>query len=114
MKTRLLKIAAAVMVLFFIGTGVSLAKDWRDRGNRRPPGHAYGYYKHKGPPSHYYTPRYSHHKHYNYYRHSRPVIVQKHYYSPPAYYYSPAPSGFYFGMSTYDPGLAFSFGVSGR
>jgi hypothetical protein len=45
------------------------------------------------------------------------VVVQKHYYSPPAYYYyypAPAPSGFYFGVSGYEPGFGFSFGLSGR
>ncbi|MCU0562033.1 MAG: hypothetical protein MUD16_17810 [Desulfobacterales bacterium] len=114
MKTRLLKTAAVVMVLFFIGTGVALARERGYHGNSRPHGNAYGHNPHKVPPSHYYAPRHSHRNAYNPYRQSCPVIVRKHYYSPPAYYYVPAPSGFYFGMSGYEPGLAFSFGVSNR
>ncbi len=121
MNTRYLKIAAAAMVLFFMGTGVSLAKDYRARGSDKHPGQAYGYYKHKGPPAHAYGPRYTyqqprhhHHQIYRSYHHQYPVVVQKHYYSPPSFYYAPAPSGYYFGFSAYDPGFAFSFGASGR
>jgi hypothetical protein len=113
MRTQFLKIAAAVMVLFFIGTGVSLAKD-RKGPHRTPPGHAYRHYKQPGPPAHAYGPRYSYHNHYKNYRCSYPVVVQRYYYSPPVYYVAPAPTGYFFGMSAYEPGLAFSFGVSGR
>ena len=114
MKNRLMKIAAAVVVLFLTATGVSFAKDWKDRGHYKPSKHAYGYYQHKGPPANVYAPRYSYHKHYKHYRHSYPVVVQKHYYHSPAYYYYPAPGGYFLGFSAYDPGLAFSFRVSGR
>lgn len=121
MRTRFLKIAAAVMVLLFMGTGVSLAKDYRDQGNYKHPGQAYGYYKQPGPPAHaygpkhaYQQPRHYYHQSYRSYHHHYPVVIQKHYYHPPAYYYVPAPSGYSFGFSAYDPGFAFSFGGSGR
>ncbi|MCU0539918.1 MAG: hypothetical protein MUF46_08555, partial [Desulfobacterales bacterium] len=117
-KTRLAKIAAAVMVLFFIGAGAALADGGKGRGHQGRPGHSYGYHKHHGPPAHVYAPRHVYHKHHHHYYHPRyPVVVQKHYYSPPAYYYyypAPAPSGFYFGVSGYEPGFGFSFGLSGR
>lgn len=113
MRTRFFKIAAAAMVLFFIGTGISLAKDRRGLYHTRP-GHAYGHYKHLGPPAHAYGPKYSHQHHYHHYRCSYPVVVQRYYYSPPVYYVAPAPTGYFFGMSAYEPGVAFSFGISGR
>jgi hypothetical protein len=46
--------------------------------------------------------------------HYRPVVVERHYHQEPVYYPSPAPSGFFFGMSVAKAGSAFSFGVSGR
>jgi hypothetical protein len=115
MRTRLGKIAAAVMVLFFISAGASWADGWKGRGHNGPPGHAHGYFKPKGPPAHGYAPRYAYQRHYHHYYHPRyPVVVQKHYYQPPAYVVAPAPSGFFFGSSAFEPGFAFSFGVSGR
>ena len=120
MRNRFLKTAAAVMVLFFIGTGVALAKEWNGRGHSKPPGHAYGHYKQPGPPQHAYGPRHTylpprHYYRHNYYsyHHHYPRVVQRHYYHPPARYYAPAPSGGYFGMSIFEPGFGFSFGMSG-
>lgn len=91
MRTQFLKIAAAVMVLFFIGTGISLAKD-RKGPDRTPPGHAYGHYKQQGPPAHAYGPRYGlhqprhyYHQSYRAYQHRYPVVIQKNYYHPPVY-----------------------------
>jgi hypothetical protein len=46
--------------------------------------------------------------------HYRQVVVERHYYTEPVYYATPAPSGFFFGMSVADAGSAFSFGLSGR
>lgn len=115
MRIRFGRIAAAVMVLFFINAGVSSAEGWKRRGHYGPPGHAHGYYKHNGPPAHGHAPRYAYQRHYHHYHHHRyPVVVQKHYYQPPAYYVAPAPRGFFFGLSALEPGFAFSFGVSGR
>ncbi|MFO7707847.1 MAG: hypothetical protein R6V84_06715 [Desulfobacterales bacterium] len=121
MRAQFLKIAAFAAVLLFISTGVSLAKDWNERGRYTPRGQVYGHYKQPGPPSHAYGPRHTyqqprHHYHQSYhsYQHRYPVVVQKHYYSPPAYYAPTAPSGVFFGMSIFEPGFGFSFGVSGR
>ncbi len=114
MKTRLAKIAAAVMVLFFTGAGAALADKGHGRGYYGPPTHSHGYYKHKGPPAYVHAPRFGYHKHHHHYHHRYPVIVQKHYYHPPAYYVAPAPSGYFFGFSAVEPGFGFSFGASGR
>ena len=46
--------------------------------------------------------------------HYRPVVVERHVYHPPVAYYAPAPSGYFFGMSVMEPGMAFSFGVGGH
>jgi hypothetical protein len=120
MNTRLLKIAAAGVVLFFIGAGVGFADGWKGRGHYGPPGRAHGYTPHKGPPPkapvlrHAYQKQRHYHHHYHAYRPRYPVVVHKHYYQPPAYYVAPAPRGYFFGMSAFEPGFGFTFGISGR
>lgn len=82
MKTTIKKIILLTAALLFLGTGVSFAHD----RHHRPPGHAYGHYKHKGHPvwhkKHHrtklrhhkqYAHRYveKHHRDYDGYRHHR-------------------------------------------
>jgi hypothetical protein len=110
MKNNILKILAIATIMIFFGAGVSLADGWKgDHGKR---GTAYGHYK---------KTEYRHYHHYApprpvYVEHNyRPVVVERHYYPAPVYYATPAPpSGYYFGMSVMEPGVGFSFGVSGR
>ena len=104
MKSNVLKILSVIFIFLFIGAGVSLADD----DCRYPCGHAYGHYKQKVH-HHYAPPRpvYVEHHHY-------PVVVERHVYHQPVRYVAPAPSGYFFGMSVFDAGTAFSFGVSGR
>ena len=120
MKTNILKILSISAFLIFLGAGVSLADD-DDRRHRR--GHAYGHYKHKVQHHYHYAPLRPIHHHYHHYvpprpvyveRHYRPVVVERHYYQEPVYYVTPPPSGYFYGMSVMEPGVAFSFGVSGR
>lgn len=107
MKISTLKILSGIAFILFIGAGVSLADD----DGRYPRGHAYGHYKqevrhsyqHYAPPRPVYVER----------RHC-PVVVERHVYHQPVRYVAPAPSGYFFGMSVFDAGTAFSFGVSGR
>jgi hypothetical protein len=108
MKTNILKIFAIVTLMIFVGAGVSLADGWKGDGGKR--GYAYGHYKHGGYPHYQYcAPRPVYVEH-----HYRPVVVERHYYQEPVYYAAPAPSGYFYGMSVMEPGMAFSFGVSGR
>ena len=109
MKTNILKIFVIATLMVFIGTGVSMADGWKGENDKR--GNAYGHYKHRE------------YQHYQYCaprpvyveRHYRPVVVERHvYYPAPTDYVAPAPSGFFFGMSVMEPGMGFSFGVSGR
>jgi hypothetical protein len=104
MKSNVLKILSVIFIFLFIGAGVSLADD----DCRYPRDHAYGHYKQKVR-HHYAPPRpvYVEHHHY-------PVVVERHVYHQPVRYVAPAPSGYFFGMSVFDAGTAFSFGVSGR
>lgn len=108
MKTNILKILTIAALMVLIGSGVSLADGWKQAGGQ--PGHAYGHYKqseyHHYP--HYAPPRPVYVEH-----HYRPVIVERYYYHEPVRYITPAPNGFFFGMSVAEPGSAFSFGVSG-
>ena len=108
MKINILKIFAIAALMIFLGAGVSLADGWKGDGGKR--GYAYGHYKHEGYPHYQYcAPRPVYVE-----RHYRPVVVERHYYQEPVYYVTPPPSGYYFGMSMMEPGVAFSFGVSGR
>lgn len=106
MKSNILKIFAITTLMIFIGAGASLADD--DRGHHR--GHAYGHYKHRVHHHyHYAPPRPVYIEH-----HYRPVVVERHVYHPPVVYQAPVPSGYFFGMSVMEPGMAVSFGVGGR
>jgi hypothetical protein len=109
MKTNILKILSIATIVIFLGTGVSLAGGWKDKGDKR--GNAYGHYKQKEYHHyhHYAPPRPVYVEH-----HYRPVVVERHYYHEPVRYVAPAPSGYFFGMSVMEPGVGFSFGVSGR
>jgi len=104
MKSNVLKILSVIFIFLFIGAGVSLADD----DCRYPRGHAYGHYKQKVR-HHYAPPRpvYVEHHHY-------PVVVERHVYHPPVVYQAPSPSGYFVGISVFEPGMAFSFGVSGH
>ena len=107
MNFNKLKMLSIIAFILFIGAGVSIADD----DGRYPRGHAYGHYKqenhhrhqHYAPPRPVYVER-------RYY----PVVVERHVYHHPVRYVTPAPSGYFFGMSVFDAGTAFSFGVSGR
>ena len=109
MKSNILKIFAIATFMIFVCAGVSLADGWKGEGGKR--GYAYGHYKHEGYPNYRYCPPrpvYVEH-------HYRPVVVERYvYYPAPVYYVTPPPSGYYFGMSVMEPGVGFSFGVSGR
>jgi len=106
MKNKLLKILMIVTIMIFLVAGVCLAGGWKsDYG---PLGHAYGHYKYGGYPYQYCPPRPVYVEH-----HYRPVVVERYYYKEPVYYVTPPPSRYYFGMSVMEPGLGFSFGVSG-
>jgi len=110
MKTNILKILSIATLMNFLGAGVSLAGGWQ--GDCGPRGNAYGHYNKTEyrPYHHYAPPRPVYVEH-----HYRPVVVERHYYPAPVYYAAPAPPcGYYFGMSVMEPGVAFSFGVSGR
>ncbi|TFG40957.1 MAG: hypothetical protein E4H48_06820 [Syntrophobacterales bacterium] len=108
MKTNIMKIFAVATFMVFVGAGVSMADGWKENGGNR--GHAYGHYKQRE------------YQHYQYYaprpvyieRHYRPVVVERHVYRQPVVYQAPAPSGFFFGMTVVEPGMAFSFGVGGH
>ena len=108
MKTNILKIFAIATLMVFIGAGVSMADGWKNESGKR--GNAYGHYKQKEY-HHYqhYAPRPVYVEH-----HYRPVVVERHVYHPPVVYQAPAPSGYFFGMSVMEPGMAFGFGVGGR
>lgn len=99
MITNTLKIFAIAALIIFVGAGASIAGGWKD-GNRIPPGHAYGHYK---------TPAYVCHDRYYY-----PVVVERRYYHEPVRYITPASNGYFFGMSVVEPGVVFSFGMSGH
>ena len=109
MKTNILKILSIATIMIFLGAGVSLADGWKNENGKR--GHAYGHckkteyrhYHHYVPPRPVYVER-----------HYRPVVVERHVYHPPVAYHAPAPSGYFFGMSVMEPGMAFSFGVGGH
>ena len=109
MKPNILKIFAIATLMVFVGAGVSMADGWKNESGKR--GNAYGHSKQK---------EYHHYQHYAPPRpvyvehHYRPVVVERHVYHPPVAYYAPAPSGYFFGMSVMEPGMAFSFGVGGR
>ena len=107
MNFNKLKMLSIIAFILFIGAGVSIADD----DVRYPRGHAYGHYKQEVRHSyqHYATPRpvYVERRH-------CPVVVERHVYHQPVRYVAPAPSGYFFGMSVFDAGTAFSFGVSGR
>ena len=109
MKTNILKIFAITTLVIFIGAGVSLADGWKGESGKR--GHAYGHNKQK---EYYHYHHYAPSKPVYVEHHYRPVVVERHYYHEPVYYVTPAPSGFFFGMSVVDAGSAVSFGVGGR
>lgn len=108
MKNNILKIFAIATFMVFIGAGVSMADGWNENGGNR--GHAYGHYKERE------------YRHYQYYapkpvyveRYYCPVVIERHVYRQPVVYQTPAPSGFFFGMTVFEPGMAFSFGVGGH
>jgi len=99
-KTNILKIFVIAALMVFISAGVSMADGWKNESGKH--GNAYGHYKHYAP-----RPVYVEH-------HYRPVVVERHVYHPPVVYQAPAPSGYFFGMSVMEPGMAFSFGMSGH
>ena len=140
MKTNIMKLLTILLMLIFLGAGTALAKDRRGDRNQKwvnkndvhqkidrhqrygqgnhyrkhvPPrgqGRHYGqryYGKHYGP-KHYYK----HHKRFHHYR--RPVVHKHHHHYYQRSYGFPSYNSFSFGFSSYDPGVAFSFGVSGR
>ena len=108
MKINALKILAIATFMILVGAGVSLAGGWK--GDCGPRGNAYGHYKHGGYHHYHYAPARPVYVE----RHYRPVVVERHYYQEPVYYVTPPPSGYFYGMSVMEPGMAFSFGVSGR
>jgi hypothetical protein len=107
MKINTLKILSVIAFILVVGAGVSFADD----GGRYPRGYAYGHYKQEVHHSYQYCapprPVYVERRHY-------PVVVERHVYRQPVRYVAPTPSGYFFGMSVFDAGTAFSFGVSGR
>ena len=108
MKTNILKVFSIATLMIFISAGVSMANGWNENGDNR--GHAYGHYKQREFQHYRYCaprPIYVGRQYY-------PVVVERHVYHPPVVYQAPAPSGYFFGMSVFEPGMAFSFGVSGR
>lgn len=108
MKSNILKILVIATLIVFIGAGVSMADGWKNESGKR--GNAYGHYKQKEY-HHYqhYVPRTVYVEH-----HYRPVVVERHVYHPPVVYQAPVPSGYFFGMSVMEPGMAFGFGMSGH
>jgi len=107
-KTNIIKIFAIATFMVFIGAGVSMADGWKEGGGNR--GHAYGHYKQREYQHYqYYAPRpvYVERQYY-------PVVVERHVYHPPVVYQAPAPTGYFVGISVFEPGMAFSFGVSGH
>jgi hypothetical protein len=107
-KTNILKIFAIATLMIFIGTGVSMADGWRENGNNR--GYAYGHYKQREFQHYpYYAPRPAYVE-----RQYYPVFVERRVYHPPVVYQAAPPSGYFFGMSVMEPGIAFSFGVGGH
>lgn len=108
MKSNLMKMFVIAALTVFVGTGVSLADGWKNEGG--PRGHAYGHYKQREYPHYPYCaprPVYVERQYY-------PVVVERHVYHPPVVYQAPARSGYFFGMSVIEPGVAFSFGVGGH
>jgi hypothetical protein len=105
MKNNIFKILMVVALMTFVGAGASLADGWKGEGG--PRGHAYGHYKHGE--YQYCAPRPVYVE-----RHYYPVVVARHVYHPPVVYQTPAPSGYVFGMSVIQPGISFSFGMSGH
>jgi hypothetical protein len=105
MKNNIFKILMVVALMTFVGAGASLADGWKGEGG--PRGHAYGHYKHGE--YQYCAPRPVYVE-----RHYYPVVIERHVYHPPAVYQTPAPSGYVFGMSVIQPGISFSFGMSGH
>jgi len=107
-KTNILKIFVIATLMVFVGAGVSMADGWKNESGKH--GNAYGHYKQKEYQHYqYYAPRpvYVERQYY-------PVVVERHVYHPPVVYQVPAPSGYFFGMSVMEPGMAFSFGMSGH
>ena len=108
MKINNLKIFAIASIMIFVGAGVSLADGWKDNGGKH--GNAFGHYK-QGRYQYY---EYCVSRPVYVERHYRPVVVERHVYHPPVVYQAPAPNGYFFGMSVMEPGMAFSFGMSGH
>ena len=140
MKTNLMKILLILAAMTFLGTATAMAKDRHgDRNQKRvyknnvhhkiDRHHRYGqgnhYKKHALPRGHgrHYGPRYygkhygpkHYYKQHRRYHHHRPPVVHKHHhhYYQRSYGY-PSYNSFSFGFSSYDPGVAFSFGVAGH
>lgn len=109
MNTNISKILAVTTIMIFIGAGVCFADGWKNDGGSR--GHAYGH--NKPIETHHYYPHYAPRPVYVE-RCYRPVIVERHYYHEPVRYIAPAPNGSFFGMSVAEPGVAFSFAISGH
>jgi hypothetical protein len=105
MKTNMLKILVVAALMTFVSAGVSLAGGWKGESGQR--GYAYGHYKHGE--YQYCAPRpvYVGRQFY-------PVVVERHLYHPPVVYRAPEPSGYFFGLSVMEPGVAFSFGMRGH
>ena len=109
MKTKTSKLLAIATIMIFIGSGVCFADGRKNDGGSR--GHAYGHYKQTE--AHHYYPHYAPRP--VYVEHCyRPVVVERHYYHEPVRYIAPAPYGNFFGMSIMEPGVAFSFAISGH
>jgi hypothetical protein len=106
MKTNILKIFAIAALMIFVGAGVSMAGGWKNESGKR--GYAYNHYKQTE--YHHYAPARPVYVERHYY----PAVVERHVYHPPVVYAAPPPSEYFFGMSVMEPGVAFSFGVSGH
>jgi hypothetical protein len=105
MKTKIMKIIILLSAFLFIGASTSLGHDWKG-GRHKLHGNAYGYHK-KHYNSYHYGHRPTRHYHKHYY-HEEVHEDHHHYYNS-----YPPHSGFFFGMSFYDPNMVVIFGAGG-
>jgi hypothetical protein len=109
MKTKIIKIVIILTVAMFMSANISIANEWKGR-HPKPNGNAYGHQKWDG---HHPGYQKKHHKSYHHEQrprhHYREEVHEHHHY----YKSYPSHSGFFFGMSIYDPNMAVIFGVKG-